>query len=89
MYGVGNSNYLLKLALTLTAGRMARNHVLVKKLSIVETLGCTSVICSDKTGTLTQNNMTVCMYCVVTMIFDQLTTFCSLCCLQQQYSSMQ
>lgn len=47
------------LALTLTAGRMARNHVLVKKLSIVETLGCTSVICSDKTGTLTQNNMTV------------------------------
>jgi sodium/potassium-transporting ATPase subunit alpha len=47
------------LALTLTAGRMARNHVLVKKLAIVETLGCTSVICSDKTGTLTQNNMTV------------------------------
>jgi sodium/potassium-transporting ATPase subunit alpha len=47
------------LALTLTAGRMARNNVLVKKLAIVETLGCTSVICSDKTGTLTQNNMTV------------------------------
>lgn len=47
------------LALTLTAGRMARNNVMVKKLSIVETLGCTSVICSDKTGTLTQNNMTV------------------------------
>eukprot|EP00026_Physarum_polycephalum_P000379 Phypoly_transcript_00379.p1 GENE.Phypoly_transcript_00379~~Phypoly_transcript_00379.p1 ORF type:complete len:956 (-),score=147.84 Phypoly_transcript_00379:2153-4723(-) len=47
------------LALTLTAGRMARSNVLVKKLAIVETLGCTSVICSDKTGTLTQNNMTV------------------------------
>jgi len=47
------------LALTLTASRMARSNVLVKKLAIVETLGCTSVICSDKTGTLTQNNMTV------------------------------
>ncbi len=49
----------LTLALAIAVQRLAKRGVLVKNLSMVETLGTTSVICTDKSGTLTQNQMTV------------------------------
>ena len=47
------------LTLAMAVQRLAQKGVLVKRLSVVETLGLTSVICTDKSGTLTQNQMTV------------------------------
>jgi len=49
----------LTLALSMAVLRMAKKNALIKKLSSVETLGCTNVICTDKTGTLTTNEMSV------------------------------
>jgi calcium-translocating P-type ATPase len=48
---------VITLALAVAVGLLARRGALVKRLSAVETLGCTDVICTDKTGTLTENRM--------------------------------
>lgn len=69
------------LSLTIIAKRMAKRNVLVKNLATIETLGCMSVLCSDKTGTLTEGKMASTL---ITMRDDVLTLFLkvpSKCCL--------
>ena len=55
---------VVTMVLALSVSRMVKVHTIVKRLPSVETLGCVSVVCSDKTGTLTQNRMTVTACCL-------------------------
>ncbi len=58
------------IALALAVSRMMKHKALVNRLHSVETLGCTSVICSDKTGTITENSMTVTKICTAEQEFS-------------------
>ncbi len=61
---------VVTLSLAMAVKRMVKQQVLLRRLHPVETLGCATVICSDKTGTLTQNKMTACRLWLGGQVFE-------------------
>jgi len=61
---------VVTISLAIGVQRMVKRNALIRRLPIVETLGCTSVICSDKTGTLTKDEMTIRKIFVAGQVYD-------------------